>query len=124
MTERKEFKLWTDRKTREHYENLADLFAIIKTTDKLEKAWIRASSMPAKVPTPHNPVFFARRPSCCGQAPSRPPCLFPPGLRRRMLSAHCSVPYRQDCPRLGYTESRGVYERVQNGVLERKATAN
>jgi len=48
MTERKEFKLWTDRKTREHYENLADLFAIIKTTDKLEKAWIRASSMPAK----------------------------------------------------------------------------
>ncbi|OAE22008.1 hypothetical protein AXG93_4804s1130 [Marchantia polymorpha subsp. ruderalis] len=33
--------LWTDKREREMYDNFADLFAIIKTTEKLEKAYVR-----------------------------------------------------------------------------------
>ncbi|KAJ7570728.1 hypothetical protein O6H91_01G133000 [Diphasiastrum complanatum] len=36
-----EVKLWNDKREREMYENFADLFAIIKTTEKLEKAYVR-----------------------------------------------------------------------------------
>jgi hypothetical protein len=34
-------KLWKDKKTQELYENQADLYAIIKATEKLEKAYVR-----------------------------------------------------------------------------------
>ncbi|XP_010422371.1 PREDICTED: vacuolar protein sorting-associated protein 28 homolog 2-like [Camelina sativa] len=36
-----EVKLWNDKREREMYENFAELFAIIKATEKLEKAYIR-----------------------------------------------------------------------------------
>ncbi|XP_068660092.1 vacuolar protein sorting-associated protein 28 homolog 1-like [Aristolochia californica] len=36
-----EVKLWNDKREREMYENFADLFAIVKTTEKLEKAYVR-----------------------------------------------------------------------------------
>ncbi|MCL7051770.1 hypothetical protein MKW94_006877 [Papaver nudicaule] len=36
-----EVKLWNDKREREMYENFADLYAIIKTTEKLEKAYVR-----------------------------------------------------------------------------------
>lgn len=36
-----EIRLWNDKKEREMYENFADLYAIIKTTEKLEKAYVR-----------------------------------------------------------------------------------
>eukprot|EP00262_Sarcandra_glabra_P021168 TRINITY_DN877_c0_g1_i1.p1 TRINITY_DN877_c0_g1~~TRINITY_DN877_c0_g1_i1.p1 ORF type:complete len:210 (-),score=22.40 TRINITY_DN877_c0_g1_i1:57-686(-) len=36
-----EVKLWNDKREREMYDNFADLFAIIKTTEKLEKAYVR-----------------------------------------------------------------------------------
>lgn len=36
-----EVKLWSDKREREMYDNFADLFAIIKTTEKLEKAYVR-----------------------------------------------------------------------------------
>ncbi|KAG9455049.1 hypothetical protein H6P81_007953 [Aristolochia fimbriata] len=36
-----EVKLWNDKREREMYDNFADLFAIIKTMDKLEKAYVR-----------------------------------------------------------------------------------
>ncbi|EFJ26622.1 hypothetical protein SELMODRAFT_96490 [Selaginella moellendorffii] len=36
-----EVKLWSDKREREMFENFADLFAIIKTTEKLEKAYVR-----------------------------------------------------------------------------------
>lgn len=36
-----EVKLWTNTKEREKYENLADLFAILKCTEKLERAYVR-----------------------------------------------------------------------------------
>eukprot|EP00850_Spirogloea_muscicola_P008559 SM000045S16304 [mRNA] locus=s45:726634:727772:- [translate_table: standard] len=39
--ELREVKLWSDKKEREMYENFADLYAIIKTTEKLEKAYVR-----------------------------------------------------------------------------------
>lgn len=70
--DKKEFQLWSDRKTKERYENLADLFAIIKTTDKLEKAWIRASSMPEKVAplSSRKPISGALRWLICSTAQS------------------------------------------------------
>lgn len=34
-------KLWHDKRERELYDSFADLYAIIKTTDKLEKAYVR-----------------------------------------------------------------------------------
>ncbi|KAL3694706.1 hypothetical protein R1sor_008357 [Riccia sorocarpa] len=37
----REVKLWNDKREREMYDNFADLFAIIKTTEKLEKAYVR-----------------------------------------------------------------------------------
>ncbi|GBG91065.1 hypothetical protein CBR_g51799 [Chara braunii] len=37
----REIRLWNDKKEREMYESFADLFAIIKTTEKLEKAYVR-----------------------------------------------------------------------------------
>jgi ESCRT-I complex subunit VPS28 len=36
-----EVKLWSDKREREMFDNFADLFAIIKTTEKLEKAYVR-----------------------------------------------------------------------------------
>lgn len=36
-----EVKLWNDKREREMYESFADLYAIIKTTEKLEKAYVR-----------------------------------------------------------------------------------
>ncbi|KAL0712750.1 hypothetical protein Bca4012_019728 [Brassica carinata] len=36
-----EVKLWHDKREREMYENFSELFAIIKATEKLEKAYIR-----------------------------------------------------------------------------------
>lgn len=36
-----EVKLWNDKRERDMYENFAELFAIIKATEKVEKAYIR-----------------------------------------------------------------------------------
>ncbi|THU53936.1 hypothetical protein C4D60_Mb10t19650 [Musa balbisiana] len=36
-----EVRLWRDKREREMYDNFADLYAIVKTTDKLEKAYVR-----------------------------------------------------------------------------------
>ncbi|KAJ8478484.1 hypothetical protein OPV22_022211 [Ensete ventricosum] len=36
-----EVRLWQDKREREMYDNFADLYAIVKTTDKLEKAYVR-----------------------------------------------------------------------------------
>ncbi|CAA6672043.1 unnamed protein product [Spirodela intermedia] len=36
-----EVKLWNDKRERDMYENFAELYAIIKTTEKLEKAYVR-----------------------------------------------------------------------------------
>lgn len=36
-----EVKLWNDKREQEMYENFADLYAIIKTTEKVEKAYVR-----------------------------------------------------------------------------------
>ncbi|KAL6542906.1 hypothetical protein OROMI_023605 [Orobanche minor] len=36
-----EVKLWNDKREREMYENFAELFAIIKATEKLEKSYVR-----------------------------------------------------------------------------------
>ncbi|KAB5560546.1 hypothetical protein DKX38_005503 [Salix brachista] len=36
-----EAKLWNDKREREMYENFAELYAIIKATEKLEKAYVR-----------------------------------------------------------------------------------
>eukprot|EP00878_Enallax_costatus_P013385 GHUV01013996.1.p1 GENE.GHUV01013996.1~~GHUV01013996.1.p1 ORF type:complete len:109 (+),score=9.76 GHUV01013996.1:339-665(+) len=36
-----EVRLWTNAKEREKYDNLADLFAILKCTEKLERAYVR-----------------------------------------------------------------------------------
>eukprot|EP01018_Ginkgo_biloba_P014518 Gb_37209 [translate_table: standard] len=36
-----EVKLWNDKREREMYDNFADLFAIIRTMEKLEKAYVR-----------------------------------------------------------------------------------
>lgn len=36
-----EVKLWSDKREREMYENFAELYAIIKATEKLEKAYVR-----------------------------------------------------------------------------------
>ncbi|KAI4299299.1 hypothetical protein L6164_032769 [Bauhinia variegata] len=36
-----EVKLWNDKREREMYDNFAELYAIIKATEKLEKAYVR-----------------------------------------------------------------------------------
>mmetsp|Transcript_71627 Transcript_71627/g.226241 ORF Transcript_71627/g.226241 Transcript_71627/m.226241 type:complete len:218 (-) Transcript_71627:272-925(-) len=41
--ELRELKLWKDKKEREVYDNSADLFAIIKTTEKLERMYVSDS---------------------------------------------------------------------------------
>ncbi|KAH6831588.1 Vacuolar protein sorting-associated protein VPS28 family protein [Perilla frutescens var. hirtella] len=43
-----EVKLWSDKREREMYENFAELFAIIKATEKLEKAYVRDIIAPAE----------------------------------------------------------------------------
>ncbi|KAI5080547.1 hypothetical protein GOP47_0003730 [Adiantum capillus-veneris] len=43
-----EVKLWSDKREREMFDNYADLFAIIKTTEKLEKAYVRDVIPPAE----------------------------------------------------------------------------
>ncbi|OMO76551.1 Vacuolar protein sorting-associated, VPS28 [Corchorus capsularis] len=40
-TAQMEVKLWNDKREREMYENFAELYAIIKATEKLEKAYVR-----------------------------------------------------------------------------------
>jgi ESCRT-I complex subunit VPS28 len=40
-SEMREVRLWSDKKEREMYDNFADLFAIVKTMEKLEKAYVR-----------------------------------------------------------------------------------
>lgn len=42
-----EVKLWKSKKEEEQFENLADLYAIIKATEKLERAYVR-DDVPAK----------------------------------------------------------------------------
>lgn len=42
-----EVKLWNDRRERERYDNLADLYSIIRATEKLEKAYVRDIIPPA-----------------------------------------------------------------------------
>lgn len=42
-----EGKLWNDKRERERYDNLADLYAIIRATEKLEKAYVRDIIPPA-----------------------------------------------------------------------------
>jgi len=43
-----EVKLWNDKREREMYENFAELYAIIKATEKLEKAYIRDIISPSE----------------------------------------------------------------------------
>lgn len=43
-----EVKLWNDKREREMYDNFAELYAIIKTTEKLEKAYIRDIIAPSE----------------------------------------------------------------------------
>lgn len=43
-----EVKLWSDKREREMYDNFAELFAIIKATEKLEKAYVRDVIAPAE----------------------------------------------------------------------------
>lgn len=42
-----EVKLWSDRRERDVYDNFAELFAIIKATEKLEKAYVHDIVAPA-----------------------------------------------------------------------------
>ncbi|XP_074269942.1 vacuolar protein sorting-associated protein 28 homolog 1 [Silene latifolia] len=46
-----EVKLWNDKREREMYENFAELYAIIKATEKLEKAYIRDVITPSDYET-------------------------------------------------------------------------
>ncbi|CAI9118706.1 OLC1v1020306C1 [Oldenlandia corymbosa var. corymbosa] len=46
-----EEKLWNDKREREMYENFAELFAIIKATEKLERAYVRDVLSPAEYET-------------------------------------------------------------------------
>ncbi|KAJ4912820.1 Vacuolar protein sorting-associated protein 28-like protein 2 [Raphanus sativus] len=46
-----EVKLWNDKREREMYENFAELYAIIKATEKLEKAYIRDLISPSDYET-------------------------------------------------------------------------
>ncbi|KAL3624980.1 hypothetical protein CASFOL_031648 [Castilleja foliolosa] len=46
-----EVKLWNDKREREMYENFAELFAIIKATEKLEKAYVRDIISPSDYET-------------------------------------------------------------------------
>ncbi|XP_010529403.1 PREDICTED: vacuolar protein sorting-associated protein 28 homolog 1-like isoform X2 [Tarenaya hassleriana] len=46
-----EVKLWNDKREREMYDNFAELYAIIKATEKLEKAYIRDLVSPAEYET-------------------------------------------------------------------------
>ncbi|GAA0153019.1 membrane traffic protein [Lithospermum erythrorhizon] len=46
-----EVKLWNDKREREMYENFSELFAIIKATEKLEKAYVRDIISPAEYET-------------------------------------------------------------------------
>ncbi|GER56270.1 vacuolar protein sorting-associated protein [Striga asiatica] len=43
-----EVKLWNDKREREMYDNFAELFAIIKSTEKLKKSYIRDIVSPSK----------------------------------------------------------------------------
>ncbi|GMH05395.1 hypothetical protein Nepgr_007235 [Nepenthes gracilis] len=46
-----EVKLWNDKREREMYENFAELYAILKATEKLEKAYIRDIISPSEYET-------------------------------------------------------------------------
>lgn len=46
-----EVKLWNDKREREMYENFSELFAIIKATEKLEKAYVRDIVSPSEYET-------------------------------------------------------------------------
>lgn len=43
-----EVELWNDKHEREMYENFAEFFAIIKATEKLEKAYVRDIILPTE----------------------------------------------------------------------------
>jgi ESCRT-I complex subunit VPS28 len=49
MNALQEIKLWADTKDRRKYEDLADLFAIFKTTEHLEAAYVRDAITPEEV---------------------------------------------------------------------------
>ncbi|KAJ4833899.1 hypothetical protein Tsubulata_032932 [Turnera subulata] len=46
-----EVKLWNDKREREMYDNFAELYAIIKATEKLEKAYVRDIISPTEYET-------------------------------------------------------------------------
>ncbi|XP_073056015.1 vacuolar protein sorting-associated protein 28 homolog 2-like [Primulina eburnea] len=46
-----EVKLWNDKREREMYDNFGELFAIIKATEKLEKAYVRDIISPSEYET-------------------------------------------------------------------------
>lgn len=46
-----EVKLWNDKREREMYDNFSELFAIIKATEKLEKAYVRDIISPPEYET-------------------------------------------------------------------------
>eukprot|EP00252_Welwitschia_mirabilis_P012613 TRINITY_DN2785_c0_g1_i1.p1 TRINITY_DN2785_c0_g1~~TRINITY_DN2785_c0_g1_i1.p1 ORF type:complete len:214 (+),score=24.64 TRINITY_DN2785_c0_g1_i1:211-852(+) len=47
----KEVRLWNDKREREMYDNFADLYAIIRTTEKVEKAYVRDAISPKEYET-------------------------------------------------------------------------
>jgi hypothetical protein len=54
-------QLWTTKAEREKYENFADLFAIIKTVEKLEKARARACGALVRLPSSPSLAHATRR---------------------------------------------------------------
>ncbi|KAI4371697.1 hypothetical protein MLD38_010019 [Melastoma candidum] len=46
-----EVKLWNDKRERDMYENFAELYAIIRATEKLEKAYVRDIISPSEYET-------------------------------------------------------------------------
>ncbi|KAL3850852.1 hypothetical protein ACJIZ3_012734 [Penstemon smallii] len=52
-----EVKLWNDKREREMYDNFSELFAIIKATEKLEKAYVRDIISPAEYETECNKLI-------------------------------------------------------------------
>ncbi|CAF2042438.1 BnaA09g20000D [Brassica napus] len=53
-----EAKLWNDKREREMYDNFAELFAIIKATEKLERAYIRDLISPSEYESECNKLIL------------------------------------------------------------------
>ena len=70
-----EVKLWSNKREREETEAKADLFALIKTVDRLEKAYVRDHIRCALLPT-YRPLPSSHRVRTCGHL-----CRNVPGLR-------------------------------------------